>query len=519
MTKAELFAENQALRAEKADFVAQIASLQNQLNAVLRLLKTGKGERYVPAAEDQLSLFAETTEVAPATPTSEPQTITYQRQAKSKKPHPGREPLPEHLERREEVLEPELDPNFEWKKISEERTQTLEFDPAHLYVRVLVRPVYKKVTQDPSAPTEIRTAELPWRPIPGSYATASLLAHIIIAKLVDHLPFYRQIQRFKRDQDLILHKNTLNGWFAAVCTLLEPLYEVMRQQVLSQTYLQADETWMMVLTHLATDKAGEKIKKKEKTNGAKDKKIQRGWMWVVHDPVHQHVLFNYEAGRTKQDARSLLADFKGYLQVDGYAAYSHLFKQCKVIHVACLTHIRRKFYNALTNDKKRAEQALGYIRTMYRLEDQARNLDADQRYEYRLKHLQPLLEEFKNWLDETGVQVTPKSPIGKAMIYAQNQWAGLKNVLLDGRLQIDNNLIENTIRPLALGRKNYLFAGSNKAAQRLAMMYSFLGTCKAQGVNPYLWLKKVLEVIPDTKLSELVNLLPGKLDLTEQADG
>ena len=214
-------------------------------------------------------------------------------------------------------------------------------------------------------------------------------------------------------------------------------------------------------------------------------------MWVIHDPVNGYVVFNFESGRSKADAKPA------------------------VNYVACAAHVRRKFFDALKNDRVRAEHALVMFATMYTHEHKIRKYEPEARHAYRGKHLEPILQEFKNWLDEQSTQVTPKSAIGRAMTYAQNRYAGLKNVLKDGRLELDNNLIENKIRPLALGRKNYLFAGSDQGAQRLAMFYSFFGSCKALGVNPYRWLTKALEVMPRTRPSRYADLLPGNLDLEQ----
>ena len=478
---------------------AKIAGLQRQLDAVLRLLKTGKSERFVPVVDAaQGSLFAlPEAEDAPV----EKQTVRYEREVRPKKEHPGRAPLPEHLERREEVIEPDLDAAYEWERISEERTEILEHELGELYVRVIVRPTYKKkarpatpsdTTPSDTTTTEIVTAPLPERALPGSYAGEGLLAHLIVAKLVDHLPFERQIRRLKREYDLVLPKSTLNGWFAAVCTLLEPLYQLLKARTLAQDYLQADESRIEVLTVIAKDKHGKPKKNKRKVK-PKASKIHRGWMWVVHDPVHGYVLFNFEPGRGKADANELLGDYEGYLQVDGYASYGDLLAKPEVTYVACVAHVRRKFFDALNNNAQRAEQALAMFAHMYRHEREARDYEPAARLVYRKKHLRPVLEEFKHWLDEHSVQVTSKSTIGRAIGYAQNRYEGMKNVLKDGRLELDNNLIENKIRPLALGRKNYLFAGSDAGAQRLAMFYSLLGTCQALGVNPHRWLQRVLE--------------------------
>jgi hypothetical protein len=229
----------------------------------------------------------------------------------------------------------------------------------------------------------------------------------------------------------------------------------------------------------------------------------------VNAPRQRLVVFNYEKGRTAQAAQVLLKDFAGYLQVDGYEAYQPIAARANVQRLGCWAHARRKFFEARSNDPGRSEQAMEMIQQIYAHEDQCRQSRAEERKAYREQHVRPLMKGFKYWLDEQAVYVVPKSPIGQAFTYAQNQWPYLYAVLKDGRLELDNNLIENKIRPLALGRKNYLFAGSHDAAQRIAMMYTFLGTCAANDVNPYEWLKETLEKIPTTKMTELHRLVPG----------
>ena len=276
--------------------------------------------------------------------------------------------------------------------------------------------------------------------------------------------------------------------------------------------MQADESRIEVLTTISKDKHGKPLKNKRKRKPTNVKK-RRGWMWVAHDPIHNRVLFDFKPHRDKAAANALLDDFTGYLQVDGYVSYEHLLEKPDVDYIACMAHIRRKFFDAQSNDRKRAIYALSIIEKIYAIEKIARSMPEDERCHHRLQHLQPLLVSFKEWLDAEYLKVTPKSTIGKAINYTRNRYAGIENILYDGRLEIDNNLVENKIRPLALGRKNYLFAGSNQGAHRLAILYSFVGSCKAQDVNPHKWLKKVLEVIPNTPLSQLPNLLPGELEV------
>jgi len=499
-----------ALIAENAGQKAQIAQLKFQLEQLQRLVFGAKSERFIPQQQnpEQLNLF--TTDQGPdgeqeaeADPAKE--TITYQRTKPAAKSHPGRSPIPEHFPVQEVIIEPKQDTHG-LVKIGEERSEYVEYTPASLIKKVIIRPKYAKPKKD--GDTQVLMATLPSRPIEKGIAGASLLAHLIVAKFVDHLPFYRQIQRFKREYDWVLAKSTINSWFASVCHLFEPLYQVLVGQALQTDYLMADESKIKVLTHMAKDKNGKPISNSDKK--AEKSKQQLGWMWVVHNPLNGLVVFNYEDSRSAEAANGLLQNYtQGYLQTDGYSSYNGIAARLGVHRIGCMAHVRRKFFDAKSNDPKRAEYALNTFKAIYDHERKAAQLTAQQRHAYRLEHTAPIYQRFKDWMDDQVVLITPKSPTGQAFTYAQNQWSNLCTIFEDGRLLIDNNLIENKIRPLALGRKNYLFAGSHQAAQRIAMMYSFIATCKAQQVNPLVWFTDTLNKLPDTKLSQLHTLLPG----------
>jgi len=430
--------------------------------------------------------------------------ITYERNKPQAKPHPGRTPIPDHFPIDKVTIEPEEDTTG-MVKIGEERSEWVEYTPASLVRKVIIRPKYAR--QDDYGDTKVHIRELPSRPIPKSIAGATLLAWIMVSKFVDHLPFYRQIQRIARDYQWKIHKSTINSWFIAVCTLLEPLYEVHCQSIFKADYLMADESKIKVLTLIPKDKDG----KPKKAKDVKDKgsKQQLGWMWVVVDPISGRVLFEYDESRSKQAANRVLSNFTGrYLQTDGYASYNGVAAREGVDRLGCLAHVRRKFFDARNSDPQRAEHALAIFKKIYGHDSKTANMNPEQRKAYRLEHIAPLYQKLKDWVDEQAVYVTPKSPMGMAMTYLQNQWSHLKTLFLDGRLHVDNNLIENTIRPLALGRKNYLFAGSNQGAERAAMMYSFFASCKANDVNPSEWMRDVLIRIGNHSVNRLEDLLP-----------
>ena len=477
VTKEELIAQNKA-QAE------QIAALQFELAQMRKLIFGSKQERFVSSsAANQASLFD-----LPQTEQSQDEQaiekISYER--RKPKAHPGRHAIPDHLPVEEVIIEPAEDTSG-MTKIGEERTETLEYTPASLVKKITIRPKYAK-----AAGQGILIAQLPERPIDKGIAEASLLAHILCSKFIDHLPFYRQIQRFKRDYSWEPASSTVSDWFLSCCDLLQPLYEHMLGQLLARGYIQADESPIKVLD---ADKPGS---------------THQGYQWVYHSPEQNIVVFRYRKGRGQHGPKETLANYQGWLQCDGYTVYDKIGAKPGIELVGCWAHARRKFYEAKDSDPKRSKVGLSIIQQIYQYEKKCKDFTAEQRLAYRQQHTAGLVQQLKDWLDDEALRTLPKSPLGKAMTYAQNQWPKLKAILQDGRLEIDNNLIENKIRPLALGRKNYLFAGSHRAAQGIAIFYTFFGTCKARGVNPYDWLKSTLEQIKSTKLSELDRLMPGQ---------
>jgi transposase len=473
---------------------SQVNQMQFQIDQMNRLLYGAKRERFISDSdENQLSLPFEVPQEE--SPEREQEVITYVREKKKRKDHPGRVALPNHLPVEEILLEPEEDTS-NMKCIGKEVTDQLELVPAKLFIKRFIRPKYIAVTDESLDEHRGVIAELPVFPIEKGIAGPGLLAQIMVDKFVDHLPVYRQIERFKRE-DIKLSSSTINGWQESICNLLEPLYETLKHRVLSQGYLQVDETPIAVL-----DK-----QKKGKTH--------RGYHWIYHSPLEKTVLFDYNTGRSREGPVKLLRDFKGYLQTDGYNVYELFAKRKVITLVNCMAHARRGFEKALPYDKERAEHAMQLFQQLYETEQKAReqNMTPLERHTLRLDEALPVMNQLGKWIVETYKSSEPKSPLGKATAYCIPRWDNLLAYLEDGSLEIDNNLAENAIRPIALGRKNYLFAGSNRGAERAAMMYSFFATCKKNDVNPYLWLRKVLEVIPTYKVNRLTELLPQNMEL------
>ncbi|TXK20936.1 IS66 family transposase, partial [Pontibacter qinzhouensis] len=395
--------------------------------------------------------------------------INYVRKRQSA--HKGRTPLPAHLPVEEVEIYPEGDLT-QMVCIGKEVTEELDCDPARFFIRRYIRYKYAHEHQE-----GVSIGTLPERVIDKGIPGAGLLASILVDKYMDHLPLYRQKQRFARE-NIPIATSTIEGWAKQALERLEPLYEQLLFDTKAKGYLQADETPIKVL---------ESNKK-----GA----CHQGYYWVYHSPLDKTVLFDYRPTRGAAGAQ-VLDSFTGYLQTDGYGVYEKIGARQEVVHLACWAHARREFEKALGNDAKRAGVALLYIQQLYAVERKAREeeLDAAAIKQLRLEKSLPLLNELGKWLVEEVKQTLPKSQIGKAMSYSIARWDALSAYLYDGELQIDNNLVENAIRPVALGRKNYLFAGSHQAAQRAAMIYSFFAICKKQEVNPYQWLKHTLQNI------------------------
>ncbi len=239
--------------------------------------------------------------------------------------------------------------------------------------------------------------------------------------------------------------------------------------------------------------------------------MHRGYHWVYYDPVNKLVCFDYRQSRGREGPKSFLKDFSGYLQSDGYNAYDDLGPPGKITHLACLAHARRKFEHARDNDPQRAEKVLTWIGSLYDIEREARDsqMSHNEIRKLRNEKSSAVLKDLEGWLIDQAPVVLPRSAIGIAVSYTLGLWPRLKKYTEDGRFYIDNNLIENSIRPVALGRKNYLFAGSHEGAVKAAIIYSLLATCKIRDVEPYAWLKNILEIIPDYPANQLEQLLPA----------
>lgn len=456
--------------------------LKEELAEIKRLIFGQKRERFIAAeAPNQLTLLTD----EPATLPPARETITYNRPKRpaTSKGH-GRGELPSHLPRNEIVIEPDVD-TTDLVPIGEVITEELEYRPPRLVVNRYIRPKYARPNNG-----GVIVGVLPNRPIEKGIPGPGLLAHILVSKYIDHLPLYRQGQIFKR-HGMRIPPSTIDNWVKYGIEILEPLYDLYRDRIRHKSYLQADETPIRVL-----DK-----RKRGKTH--------RGYFWVYHDPLDGEIYFEYRPSRSREGPQNLLADYRGYLQTDGYAGYDKLGQKREIQPLHCMAHARRKFYECRQNYPQ-ADWMLERIGELYAIEEKCREdkLGPEERRSLRQADSLPVLNEMKQWLDRELETVLPKSGLGRAIGYMLSRWQTLTIYCQDGRLEIDTNLIENAIRPIALGRKNYLFAGSQKGATRAAIIYTLFANAKLAGVQPFSWLRDIFARIADHPYSKLDQLLP-----------
>ena len=408
---------------------------------------------------------------------------------------PVRKKLPENLRRVENHVYPDgyLGHEDQWILFGGvETSEHLEVTPPEMYVRVTVRHKGMRLSD-----RTIATAPVPVEPLAKSYAGPTVLTELTVGKFADHLPFYRQILMFKRF-GVELRQSTVEGWFFGIADLMRPMYYGLRDYMLQFDYLQSDESTVPVI------------------NNEKHRTV-KGYMWLARAVTEPLVLFHYHEGsRGKEVALQFFGKYKGALGVDGYKVYDLLDKLNGITVLCCWAHCRRYFDRALNHDRKRAEYALEQIGMLYSVETIADEEGADygRRAQIRQELAYPIIRGLEAWALSEIDSVLPKSPIGKALGYLLGHIRQLSRYTMDGRYQIDNNFIENSVRPLALGRKNYLFCGNHDAAEGAAIIYTFVGCCKLADVDVRKWLNHFFTHIHDYDKDysrDLLELLPHRL--------
>ena len=394
-----------------------------------------------------------------------------------------------------------------YKKIGQEVTRIVEHKPGLLYVKEIIREKWglkDNITEAPKGMSGVMIAPMPLLPIYKGIAGASLLAEILLQKYEYHMPYYRQIKQYGHLGMKGLTESTMDGWFRQTVLLLSPLYEALKAEVMKADYVQADETTTPVIN-------------KEAHKAAKE------YLWMVRAVMERLVFFHYDQGSRAGaviESQANRYNFNGYLQCDGFAGYETAFKANPgVLLVNCMVHIRRHFEQALDENRPMAEHALREIQHLYKIEHMCDDagMSFDERKAKRLELAKPIMEAMKLWMETEGVKYSESSQIGKAITYAYTRWDNMMRYLDDGRLLLDNNLAENEIRPITLGRKNYLFCGNHEAARNMAVVCSLLATCRNHDVNPRDYLNDIISQMPyHTKASheELIEMLPHKWKLT-----
>ena len=501
-----LRAENERLLSELENKEARIASLEYQLQWLRRKLFGKMSEKGLPGSpadlgeptlfddemseEDKAALETEMRK----TEESERKTIEVKSHERKVRKAAG---TPD-LEVREEHVWPEVENRDDYTELAPEVTDTLELVPAQMYIRRIIRHKLVLKSSLQIADPDRRPFELPPLPpvaLEKSMAGASLLTDIIIEKFFYHMPFYRVMQKYK-ELGVIVSSSTMNDWYAATCEKLKLLYDMLRREVLAQDYLQVDESTVPVVDN-------------EKHRAVK------GYMWCMRAVQQNLVVFHYDMGsRSHETARKLLTGYHGYIQTDGYGAYDQFEQDPHIEVLGCWAHARRKFCDALEEDRQRASEALTYINKLYGIEQDAEDagISGEALKEKRQKESYPIMQALERWMSDTAMKVGKNSRIGRAIAYTYPLMPRLARYVKDGRFRIDNNLVENAIRPLALGRKNYLFCGNHDAAIRAAVVYSLVGTCKMQDIDAREWMSDVLPKISlyTSEKRDLSELLPHR---------
>lgn len=478
-----------------------VLSLQNE-NARLKLvvaklqrMQFGRRSETLDHNHSQLALLSDESD------TAEKVACNTEPQSSPKRRHPVRKPLPEHLPREIDLHLPDAqacpDCGSQLRKVGEDVAEQLEFIPASFKVIRHVRP---KMACTAGCDCLIQ-ASAPDKPIARGIAGPGLLAQVMISKYCDHLPLYRQSQIYARE-GVDLPRSTLTDWVCQTSQLLSPLVNAIRCHAIAGNTIHADDTPVPVLSP-----------------GHGRTKTARLWTYVRDERPQgmksaPAVWFAYTPDRKGIRPQEHLAEFRGTVHADGYAGFNRLYDGKTRFEAACWAHVRRKFHDLHIDEKNpRATQALDYIKRLYRIESTIKGQPPDQRRQHRQEKSKPILDEFYAWLTSTIAQISRKSALGGAIHYALARWAALSRHCDDGCVEIDNNAAERALRGVALGRKNYLFVGSDKGGESAAALYSLIGTARLNDVEPRVYLREVLSRIASHPINKIDELLPWNIEL------
>lgn len=486
---AQLQEKIQELKVQLIKATEQSTLWERKYNSMLEQFKLAQQRQFSTSSEKNLlqkDFFDEVGEFE-AKSDNETQAIEVPAHTRVK---PRRKPLPKNLPRIDTIHDVEDNEKIcecgcQKERIGEQITEQLEVVAPKVSVTRHIRPKYACKTCE----VGVSIAPLPNLLLPKSMASPSLITFIILAKYCDHIPLYRQTGIWKR-YGIEIPRNTMCGWLLSVADLCEPLWEQLKYYLLAYDYCQADESTVQVMKE------------------AERKNTQKSYIWVYRGGCVKQkvVIYDYQETRAGQHARNFLQGFKGYLQTDGYKGYSWVADYKEITHLGCMAHARRPFAELVKMLKKtgKAHQALAFIQKLYKIEKEARtnNLNPDQRKALRDKKSKPILDNLKQWLEKTMRGPPPQGKLGKGIKYIVDRWSELTNYLKDGRLEIDNNGVENSIRPFAIGRKNWLFMGSPRGAKAGMIFYSLIMTCKENDIEPADYFNYMLAHLRECKTDE-----------------
>ncbi len=481
---AALQTENAALRAQLAEAQALIADLRRQLFGV-------KADRLTPEQEAQVTALQQDLVEATQRPgPASDEVLADERRVRRRRRRPPHG-LPVTIETETITLEPEATTcpccGEPLRRIGEEVTEETDLIPARLIRRRIVRPKYACRCGEAG----VAIAPLPPRLIPQSTLGLGLAVHILLTRYDDHLSFYRLEQQFWERHGVTIPRQQMVQWVEHLAGWLRPIYDAMWRDLLASGYVQVDETPVRVLDPDVKGRA------------------PRGYLWFYAAPGGD-VLLDFDRRRSLAPLQQRLKGFTGTIQTDAYAVYQALVgQQPGLTRIGCLAHARRRFYAALQEHLSEAVWCITQIRSLYRIEDEARDQPATVRYALRQQHAPAIWADLKARAEDLRPRVLPQSTLGKAVNYFLDEYDALVGYLRDGRYEIDNNLVENDIRPTAVGRKRWLFIGHPDAGWRSAVIYSLIVSCRRRGINPETYLTDVLRQLPNLKIMEIEALLPA----------
>lgn len=484
----------------------EILNLKCQLESLKRRLFGRRSEKIDP---HQLALFEDLTrqlEEAQAEQAAEQASQEKPKNNGQTKGH-GRRPLPADLPRERVEIPPKAEdlhcPNChrDKVKIGEEVTEELDYVPASFIVRQYVRPKYACKGCEEG----VVIADLPPRPIPKGIPGPGLLAHVLTSKYCDHAPLNRQFGIFRRHQ-VDLAVSTMCDWVRDMADLLLPIVLEIKQQILQSHRINTDDTAVLV-------------------QGLSGQPSSKGYLWVyIGDGIS--VVFDFTESHSRDGPLNVLRHYSGYVQADAHSSYNALFEadengqESPRIEVGCWAHTRRKFYDARLDDRRRCTEMLALIGRLYDVEREAKKMELNpaDRLALRRERSVPILDDIRSRLEPWSIELLPKNPVAQAVQYARNQWKALNRFLEDGRLPLDNNISERMLRMAAVGRKNYLFFGSDAGGHRAAVIYSLVASCKLIGIDPFEYLRDVIARTCDPQFNNFADLTPARWKASQQAN-